>query len=411
MAKIEDQLRNVRTLEDIVNILSILFNNMNSISRNYYDIFLNPNQMYVTVKMYDDDGVLRDFEIPNVATFKSSVLFSVGSPDEVLPANVGAFCIDTSTNDLYYKASGGSSASGWKKIYSSNTDSFLTPDGDAHDLKNLNMDNADRGVLSVLYGGTGISNLFSGLVKANGENPFTEAKENEDYVSPASMVGVVSFYAGDVNIDPNEATIVNKGWLVCNGKYVKKADYQNLYRVIGDQYGVDGDSFALPDLMDRYVKGGSQVNVEGDAVVGEHTHSLMGRTGEDTHTHGPGSYDITGVAGTSWMSKSSLQNPPYQFKGCFFKIQSGTEYKWDTTKKIVTNSNAKYYGVNDDSTSKNDPGMGFQASKSWTGRTGEDTHSHSLDNVTTDKNIPDPKHPEITENDVRHLTMVPIIKF
>lgn len=421
MASVEDQLKNARTLEDIINILAILFNNMNSISRVYYDLFVNPIPMVVPVTLYDDNGLLTTKDIPNIASYRTSVLLVEGDPNGVQEASVGAFCIDTTTGDLYYKASGDNSSSGWKRVYSNNQDNFLTPTGNGSGLTNLDVSNATAGPLATLYGGTGVNadSNFTGLVRANGINPFTQAVPNEDYVSPANMVGIVSHYAGDVNMaSSNAETTVNGGWLVCNGAEVSISKYTRLFNKIGTKYGGNGTTtFKVPDLIGRYVKGAATSGASGDAQVGGHTHALSGSTdAENEHTHDRGTYDICGIAGTSWMSNKNLQSPAYQFKGCFFKIPSnsspkitkedGNKFRYEVSggKTITQSSSAVYYGVNDDSTSKNDPGMGFQASLNWTGKSGTVSHSHSLSGETDNnaKNV---------ENDVAHVEMIPVIKF
>lgn len=414
MANIEDQLKNVRTLEDIVNILSILFNNMNSISRLYYDIFLNPVPMKdIPVKLYDDNGVLQDREIPNVAYYKSSVLLNPGSPEGVLPASQGAFCIDTLTNDLYYKSEG-TDSTGWKKVFSSNSDNFLTPTGSGAQLTDLNMRNATDGPLSVLYGGTGIPDtrnglsLFNGLVKANGTNPFSEAVADTDYVSPATMVGIVSYYAGNIeDIKANEPTIVNGGWFVCNGKAVSKAQYPRLYKAIGYTYGSIGDEgeyFLLPNLIGNYIKGSeSSTNEQGSHNVGRHTHLLSEATTgpAGAHTHDRGTMNITGGfqgAGQFAQPSSHGNTDPNNFNpwGAFkcknkrYKVgNKGAEPDW-------------YYE--------------FDASANWTGETSEaPNHTHTLNGTISYNKRINPSTGDVEdapeENDVNHIKMIPIIKF
>ena len=51
---ITDKLKNVRTLEDIVNLLTILFTNLNNQNEIYYDMFLNPNPMDVELERYNE---------------------------------------------------------------------------------------------------------------------------------------------------------------------------------------------------------------------------------------------------------------------------------------------------------------------------------------------------------------------
>jgi microcystin-dependent protein len=45
------------------------------------------------------------------------------------------------------------------------------------------------------------------------------------------------------------------GWLLCDGRFVSPGDYPALYASIGNTYGGDEVSFALPDLVGRFIKG------------------------------------------------------------------------------------------------------------------------------------------------------------
>ncbi len=58
---------------------------------------------------------------------------------------------------------------------------------------------------------------------------------------------------------PFAGNTVPKGWLLCNGQAVSRTDYDELFEVIGTTYGTgDGSStFNLPNLVDKFVEGGS----------------------------------------------------------------------------------------------------------------------------------------------------------
>ena len=47
------------------------------------------------------------------------------------------------------------------------------------------------------------------------------------------------------------------GWLKCNGDWVSRADYADLYAAIGDIYGADseGINFKLPELRGEFIRG------------------------------------------------------------------------------------------------------------------------------------------------------------
>jgi len=86
------------------------------------------------------------------------------------------------------------------------------------------------------------------------------------------MIGEVVAYAGVSSPNPN--------WLNCDGSEVLKADYPNLFAVIGDTYGSAGVGyFKLPDLRGRSLSGaGTGVGlspVSVGASYGEESHTLV----------------------------------------------------------------------------------------------------------------------------------------
>ena len=66
-------------------------------------------------------------------------------------------------------------------------------------------------------------------------------------------------------IIPFAGSTVPEGWLLCDGSTVSRADYSDLFDVIGTTYGIgDGSTtFALPSLADRAALG-----VSGDYSIG-----------------------------------------------------------------------------------------------------------------------------------------------
>ena len=81
MSTIEERLQNVRTLEDIVNLLTILFTNLNNQNEQYYDMFLNPVPMDLDLERYDENGELVTVVHPNVAKMRISTYTGTGSPN------------------------------------------------------------------------------------------------------------------------------------------------------------------------------------------------------------------------------------------------------------------------------------------------------------------------------------------
>lgn len=365
----------IKTLQDVINVLSVVCFNMNEIERTYYDMFINPVPTDVTLQRYDDQGVLQKIVLPNRAKDHQDVLTGEGSPEGIIEAAAGRLYLDTASQDLYYKSIG-VDAYGWLKIYSTlnlspNTD-FLKPDGDGSQLTNLNMSHASSGVLAVDRGGTGNMGI-TGLVKGNGTSPYSTAIDGVDYMGASSMTGIIAYF-------PVENIPV--GWLKCDGSAYSRTTYARLFNVIGTTYG-NGDgstTFNVPNLYNYFVRcwdGERAFNEVQDDQVGVHSHPLTGNTGEESaHTHTRGDMNITGSVGISNYSTN---------EGCFYKISG-------------TSSGAQYGGST---------GLGFDASRTWTGETsGGSPHSHALTGNTS-ANATD----ESKENRVKNMALVPVIKY
>lgn len=372
-------LSNIRTLQDVINVLSIIYFNMNEIERIYYDMFLNPIPMDVTFQRYDDQGVLENITLPNRAKDAQSTLSGAGSPEGVVAAGIGVFYLDTTNQDLYYKGVG-TDAYGWLKVYSSlNLEpgaSFLAPNGDGSQLTNLNMTNAGSGVLAVGRGGTGSSNI-SGLVKGNGTSAYSAAIDGTDYMGPASMTGVICYYP---------VANIPAGWLLCDGKAYSRTAYAKLFNVIGTTYGVgDGSTtFNVPNLMDYFVRcwdGNREFNEVQEDQAGAHTHPLTGTTGEESeHTHTRGNMEITGSVRTLGANLTDVS-------GAFEASETAVN-----RDDVLDHSGYRL--------------LSFKASNSWTGKTsGGSAHSHPLAGDTGVNGT------EGAETRVRNKALVPIIKY
>lgn len=62
------------------------------------------------------------------------------------------------------------------------------------------------------------------------------------------------------------------GWVLCNGAYLPKDLYVELYSVIGGLYGENKDSFAVPDYRDIYLKQ-SNLGVVSAPTIKRHSHT------------------------------------------------------------------------------------------------------------------------------------------
>jgi microcystin-dependent protein len=84
------------------------------------------------------------------------------------------------------------------------------------------------------------------------------------------VIGEIICFAGTTSPDPK--------WLVCDGSSVLRADYPDLFTVIGAVYGsVDGTHFSLPDLRGR-------AGIGAGSGTGLSTYALGQTGGEETHT-------------------------------------------------------------------------------------------------------------------------------
>ena len=377
----------IRTTEDVITALNLLYFNLNEIERNFYDLFLNPNPMTINLQRYDDQGVLTSVPVKNLASAQYSAKTGSGSPEGKEIATVGEFYVDLVTHNLYYK-SAGSDSSGWSLIWSAtNSTQFLTVDGDGQYLTNLNMSSAGVGVLSVERGGTGRgtgddNSCIVGIVKGNGQSPMTSAIDGLDYLGPTSAVGVICYYP---------VATIPIGWLMCDGSAVSRVTYARLFNIIGDTYGAgDGSTtFNLPNLMDDgngksyYVRswdGSTAFNTAQQDQVGVHSHPLSGNVGnESAHTHGAGTLDHVHSVPVTKSSTGADAGSLYPLRW------NDGDWTWRDVAAPDT-----------------------EGAKNWSGVTsGGSSHTHSLAGLSTSNNVP----ASGTETRVLSKMLVPIIKY
>ena len=378
-------LSNIRTIQDVINVLSVLFFNMNEIERVYYDIFINPVPMDVTLERYNDEGTLETITVPNRAKASFDVLTGEGSPSGIVAASPGGFYLDTAAGDMYYKRAG-TDAYGWVKILSSTSMQpgvdYLLPDGDGSQLKNLNMSNVSSGILPVGKGGTGAKDLV-GIIKGNGTSAFSTAVEGIDYLGPSSLTGIIAFYP---------MSNIPTGWLRCDGAAYNRLTYAKLFEKIGTTYGAgDGSTtFNVPNLYNYYIRcwdGNTEFNTVQQPQVGSHAHNFSGETNESggNHTHTKGDMNIIGNISFNGIDP-----------GTFTGSADGAFSKTNFTAYSGNHGNYANGGIT----------FNFDASRSWTGSTSTASanHSHSFSG-TTENNSAE------AENRVLCKMLVPVIKF
>jgi hypothetical protein len=110
------------------------------------------------------------------------------------------------------------------------------------------------------------------------------------------------------------------GYLLCDGNYVSKTQYADLYAAIGDAWGVaPGDNFRLPDLRGLFLRGagtnntikrsgdgafaqGGSVGQRGADSLGKHKHYLLDNKGAKMSNNYGNTYDTFGGGGGSALS-------------------------------------------------------------------------------------------------------------
>ena len=417
--QISEKLKSARTMEDIVNLLSILFTNLNNQSEQYYDMFWNPEPMDLYLEKYDENGKLEVVPHPNVAKMRLFVDSGPGDPNGVKEATIGALYINTLTTDLYYKATG-TDAYGWQKIWSSANlvvaRDYLAPNGDGSQLQNLNANSINQGTLPVKYGGTGV-NSITGIIKGNGDAPFEAAIPEVDYMTPTSFTGLIMTCPLEVIPD---------GWLICDGviyDITLRPELTRLCNKLGNKYGGNGvTTFGVPNLMNRYVKYGplESVGVVEDGHIGEHTHTASATTA-GAHRHGIAPKKAGGSAGTSGNYGSTRiygtfltknDNEPFT-NADGVKSQTGALRipNSDIYETFIDGSGSKKYkkyksNYGGQSTASGGGFLGVllntDMNGSWSGSMStEGTHTHP---ITVNK-------AGSGTNDVDHIIMVPIIRY
>lgn len=383
MADVSEQLKNVRTMEDVVNLLMVLFTNLNNQNETYYDMFLNPTPMDIPLERYDENGELVTVYHPNVAKMRLSIYSGDSDPNGKQTAAQGSFYINTTNYDLFYKGYGNDS-NGWFLLWSIRNLDYLSPTGNASRVTNLNMNSATMGTLAVERGGTGV-NTITGMVRGNGTLPFTAAEDGIDYLGPASMVGIICFYpVYDSNL-PNMG--LPNGWLRCDGyNGYLKADYPRLSAKLGNKYGGTDITFGVPNILNRYIKGWDGTNV-GDMIdgqVGKHLHQLSGSTAiEASHTHQGGSLNVD-----AWWTSTAYA--PHGTGGIVNGYSASAAQMINTTTSWQA---VQYYT--------------FSTSGRWGGTTASGSaHSHALTGTTEYNAVG-----STDKNEVDHILMVPIIKY
>lgn len=118
----------------------------------------------------------------------------------------------------------------------------------------------------------------------------------------AVPIGACIFYLG---------TEIPDGFLLMNGASVAKADFDDLYDVIGDKFGnVDSDHFNLPDTHHRFLEGTTNIAEVGNYISA----GLPNIKGSGYWTRGTGAEETTQVSSSGAITVTTVgvtQSAPY----------------------------------------------------------------------------------------------------
>ena len=91
------------------------------------------------------------------------------------------------------------------------------------------------------------------------------------------------------------------GWMICDGRWLQVLDYPELFGAIGHTFGkVDDDSFKIPDLRGRFVRGWSKdgeidkgrgFGTPQDHSFQEHSHRVSDCSSSGKHSHRAGYWE------------------------------------------------------------------------------------------------------------------------
>lgn len=92
----------------------LLFNSVN-MAEKFFEIFFDPKPHLVKLEMYDREGVMHTYEVPNRAMDRSVALSGNGSPEGSVEGVIGDLYVDEITREIYIKKTP-SGTNGWYSI-------------------------------------------------------------------------------------------------------------------------------------------------------------------------------------------------------------------------------------------------------------------------------------------------------
>lgn len=135
-----------------------------------------------------------------------------------------------------------------------------------------------------------------GKIESDVDYVIEETEQNVNAVIGYVPIGVVFPYC---------ATTPPVNYLICDGSLYEKTAYPELYAIIGNTFGGDDTTFAVPNLTDRFIQGGTN--------VGEYVEAgLPNITGNITYLKSVSNNDLTKEwdGAFKWTTYSTGSNLP-----------------------------------------------------------------------------------------------------
>ena len=106
----------IPSYEQLTTLMSHLMTNYTSLALTYYRMFYDMTPQDIEIQLYDTNGNLNTYTIPNRAKDFRYCLNGEGSPEGVISAEVGSTYQDIKNGILYIKEVGNSDVTGWVEI-------------------------------------------------------------------------------------------------------------------------------------------------------------------------------------------------------------------------------------------------------------------------------------------------------
>eukprot|EP01084_Bolivina_argentea_P223048 377461_1 len=102
-------------------------------------------------------------------------------------------------------------------------------------------------------------------------------------IAPTAVPTVPESTVGDYKLSAQ--TVSHDNWLLCNGEYVSKTEYPQLYALIGNTFGENQGEFALPKAQDNIIGIVGNSHPFGSSVGKEYSTATTSITSNNLPSH------------------------------------------------------------------------------------------------------------------------------